>query len=46
VFLDHRLGLDVVLVADLAEDLFDEVLERHETGGAAVLVHHDGALDR
>ena len=44
-FLDDRLGFDVVLVTDLAEDLFDEILERHEAGGAAVLVDHDGALN-
>ena len=41
---DDRLGLDVVLVADLADDLLDQVLERHQPGGAAVLVHDDGHL--
>ena len=44
-FLDDRLGFDVVLVANLAEDLFDEILERHEAGGAAVFVDDDGALN-
>ena len=37
---DQRLLL-VVLVNDLADDLLDQVLDRHEAGGAAVLVHHD-----
>ena len=42
---DDRLGLDVVLVADLADDLLDQVLERDQPGGAAVLVDHDGHLE-
>ena len=32
--------LDVELVDDLADQLLDEVLERHQSGGAAVLVDH------
>ena len=44
-FVDDRLGLDVVFVADLADDLFDEILERDEPCRAAVFVHDDGALD-
>ena len=38
------LGLDVVLVPDLADDLLEQILERHEPGGAAVLVDDDGHL--
>src|SRR5689334_22358328 len=41
---DDRLRLDVVLVADLADDLLEHVLDRHEPGGAAVLVHDDRGL--
>ncbi len=37
-----RLGLHVVLVLDLADQLLDDVLDRHQPGGAAVLVDHDG----
>ncbi len=33
--------LDVVLVGDLPDDLLEQVFERHEPGGAAVLVDHD-----
>ena len=44
-FLDDRLRLDVVLVANLAEDLFDQILERHKAGGAAVLVDDNRALN-
>ena len=36
--------LDVVLVVDLADQLLDEVLERDDARGAAVLVHHDGQV--
>ena len=39
--LDVRL-LDVVLVADLADDQLERVFERHEPGRAAVLVDDDG----
>ena len=38
---DARL-LPVVLIADLTDELLDEVLERHDAGGAAVLVDDDG----
>src|SRR5262245_41922339 len=34
----------VVLVGDLADQLLDEVLDRHNAIGAAVLVHHDGKV--
>ena len=44
-FVDDRLRLDVVLVANLAEDLLDQILERHEARGAAVLVDDDRALN-
>ena len=42
--LDHRL-LDVVLVLDLADDLLEEVLDRDEAGGPAVLVEDDRDVD-
>ena len=42
---DDRLGLDVVLVADLADDLLEQVLDRHQARGAAVLVDDDRALN-
>src|SRR5262245_37313008 len=41
---DDRLGLDVVLVADLADDLLEKVLDRDQPGGAAVLVDDDRDL--
>ena len=41
---DDRLGLDVVLVANLADDLLEQVLDRHQAGGAAVLVDDDRDL--
>ena len=43
---DALLGplLDVVLVADVADELLDEVLERHDARGAAVLVDDDGEV--
>src|SRR5205823_2290696 len=41
---DDRLGLDVILVANLADDFFEEILDRHEPGRAAVFVDDDGAL--
>src|SRR5712691_9278551 len=39
--LDRRL-LPVVLVCDLADDLLQDVLDRHQSGRAAILVDHDG----
>src|SRR6266567_7311646 len=39
--LDRRL-LPVVLVCDLANDLLQDVLDRHQSGRAAILVDHDG----
>ena len=42
---DDRLDLDVVLVADLADDFLQQILDRHQTGGAAVLVHDHRRLD-
>src|SRR5256714_13984958 len=36
--------LQVVLVGDLPDQLLGEVLQGHQTVGAAVLVHHDGQL--
>ena len=35
----------VVLVADVADDLLDDVLERDDARGAAVLVDDDGDLE-
>ncbi len=40
----HGVGRGVVLVEDLADDLLDQVLERDDAVGAAVLVDHDGDL--
>ena len=40
----HRLALDVVLVANLADDLLEQILDGHEPGGAAVLVDDDRHL--
>ena len=37
-------GLAVVLVGDLADDLLEDVLDRHQAGGAAVLVDDDGEV--
>ena len=42
--LDERLLL-VVLVLDLADDLLEEVLDRHQARRAAVLVEHDRDVD-
>ena len=43
---DGRGGVEVVLVADLAHDLLEHVLQRNQAGGAAELVHHDGHVRR
>src|SRR6185503_17116691 len=42
---EHELVLDVVFIADLADDLLDEVLDRHEAGGAAVFIYDDRDVD-
>src|SRR6185503_15328879 len=42
---EHELVLDVVFIADLADDLLDEVLDRHKAGGAAVFVDDDRDVD-
>src|SRR6266567_4280746 len=39
--LDRRL-LPVVIVCDIAHDLLQDVLDRHQSGRAAILVDHDG----
>ena len=44
-FIDNRLGLDVVLVPNLADDLLEQILERDEAGRAAVFVDDDRHLD-
>ena len=43
-FVDDALDFDVVLVANLADDLFEQIFERHEAGGAAVFVDDDRDL--
>src|SRR4029077_19075789 len=43
-FVDHRVGLAVVLVAYLADDLLEQIFECHQPGGAAVLVDDNRAL--
>lgn len=40
----HVGGGVIVLVPDIAHDLFDHVLDRHQPGGAAVLVNHQRGL--
>src|SRR5215469_9097696 len=37
----RRVSLDVILVLDVADELFDEVFERHDARGATVLVDDD-----
>src|SRR5262249_24785316 len=37
-FVTHWFAFDVVLVANFADEFFEHVLDRHETGSAAVLV--------
>ncbi len=39
--LDRRHLVDVVFILNLADDLFQNILERHDAGGAAELVDHD-----
>ena len=41
---DHRL-LGVVLVLDLADDLLEQVLDRHQAGRSPVLVEDDRDVD-
>ena len=41
---DDLLGFLVVLVADLADDFLEQIFDRDEPRGAAVLVHDDRAL--
>ena len=41
----HVVGLDVVLVDDLAHQLLEAVLQRHQPGDAAVLVGHDREVE-
>ena len=43
-FVDDRLGFDVVLVANLADDFLEQIFERHEARRAAVFIDDDGAL--
>ena len=39
--LDHKRLLTVVLVADVSDDLLEQVLQGHEAGGATILVCDD-----
>ena len=41
----HQLVLDVVLVADLADDLLHQILDRDQARGAAVLIDDDRDMD-
>src|SRR3954463_9363320 len=43
-FVDDRLRLLVVLVADFADDLFEQIFDGHEPGGAAVFVDDNRTL--
>ena len=43
-FVDDRLGLDVVFVADLADDLLEQILDRDQARRAAVFVDDDREL--
>ncbi len=40
--LDHKRFLTVVFVADVSDDLLEQVLQGHEAGGAPILVCDDG----
>ena len=42
---DRRRLVAVVLVVDLADDLFDDVLDRHQAVGAAIFVDHQREMD-
>ena len=42
---DRRRRVAVMFVVDLADDLFDNVLDRHQAVGAAIFVHHQGEMD-
>ena len=44
-YADDRFLGDVQLVIDLADEFLDHVLERDETVGTTVLVHHDRDVD-
>ena len=36
---DHR-ALDIVFIPDLSHDLFDQILDGHQSGDPPILVHH------
>ena len=42
---DRRRLVAVVLVVDLADDLFDDVLDRHQAVGAAIFIHHQRQMN-
>src|SRR6185437_37245 len=39
---DVLIVLDIELIVDVADDLFDDILDRDQTRYAAVLIYHDG----
>ena len=41
---DGQRTAHVMLVADLAENLFEHVFERHQSGDGAEFVHHHGQV--
>ena len=43
-FLLDAFDLDIVLVGNLADDLLDDVLQRHQAFDLAIFVDHDGEM--
>jgi hypothetical protein len=41
LFLDSFIGLRIVLVTDIADDLLDDVLDRRQSGDATILIDDD-----
>ncbi len=39
-----RLVLDIVFIVNLADDLLQQVFQRHQAGSTAEFVHHDGDM--
>ena len=42
---DRRRFIAIMLVVDLADDLFNDVLDRDQPIGAAIFVNHQGQMD-